>query len=229
MSRATPKTSGDSKVFVKLAQQTDEFEAYQHPHAPRIAVLADELGKWFGLASKDRQSLRVAALLHDVGEGTMQRDYLQRGTVLSDEERLDLARHPVLGEQEAANAGADRAAQLIVRWHHEWWNGGGYPDALRREEIPLAARILRVADSYAAVTDARPHRKPMNEADARRHLADWAGLEFDPQVVSAFLTLESLPELASFAEPERRWEEPVPTVESEAPPPELLLQPTVES
>jgi len=105
----------------------------------------------------------------------------------------------VLGEREASRVGADRAAQLLVRWHQEWWNGAGYPDALRREEIPLAARILRLADSYAALTDARPFRPAMTEAAARTELVDRAGIEFDPSVVSMFLSLERFPELESFA------------------------------
>jgi len=129
----------------------------------------------------------------------MNRDYIRRAAPLTFDERLDLARHPVIGEQEAARAGADRGAQLLVRWHHEWWNGAGYPDALRREQIPLAARILRVADVYAALTDARPFRPALTEEGARRHLAEWAGLEFDPNIVRAFLSLSNLPVLRSYA------------------------------
>ena len=129
----------------------------------------------------------------------MERDYIKRSGSLTDEERLDLARHPIIGESEVASVGADRAAQLIIRWHHEWWNGGGYPDALRRQEIPLAARILRVADSYASITDARPFRPAMSEREARQHMADWAGIEFDPKSVRALLSLGPLKELESFA------------------------------
>src|SRR5262249_30653305 len=141
----------ESDIFRKLAAKADDFEGYQHPHAERIARIADELGKIFNLAAKDRQSLRAAALLHDLGESSMNRDYIKRAGSLNGEERLDLARHPIIGEREAALVGADRATQLLVRWHHEWWNGTGYPDAMRREQIPLAARILRIADSYAAI------------------------------------------------------------------------------
>jgi HD-GYP domain-containing protein (c-di-GMP phosphodiesterase class II) len=108
----------------------------------------------------------------------------------------------VIGEREASRAGADRAAQLLIRWHHEWWNGAGYPDALRREEIPLAARILRVADSYAALTDARPYRAAFTEERARRELADRAGIEFDPAVAHMLLSIDPLPEMASFAKTE---------------------------
>ena len=97
----------------------------------------------------------------------------------------------------------DRGAQLLVRWHHEWWNGCGYPDALRRNEIPLAARILRVADSYAALTDARPFRPVMTEGEARREIVQGAAIEFDPKVVSVFLSLRPMEELRSFCETRR--------------------------
>jgi response regulator RpfG family c-di-GMP phosphodiesterase len=187
------------EAFTRLAATADEFEGYAHPHAERIAALCVELARLFGLGRADRASLRLAALAHDLGEMAMKRDYIRRPAPLTFEERLDLARHPVIGEQEAARAGADRGAQLLVRWHQEWWNGTGYPDALSREQIPLAARLLRVADAYAALTDARPFRPALTEEEARRHLVEWAGLEFDPNVVRAFLTLKNLPALRSYA------------------------------
>lgn len=188
-----------SEAFTQLAASADEFEGYAHPHATRIARLADELAKLFNLARRDRLSLRVAALAHDLGEVAMKRDYIKRAGALNDEERLDLMRHPVIGEQEAAHYGADRGTQLLVRWHQEWWNGSGYPDALRREQIPLGARILRVADAYASLTDARPFRPARTIEEARKHLTEWAGLEFDPRVVRAFLSLAEMPELDSYA------------------------------
>ncbi|HZN01196.1 MAG TPA: HD domain-containing phosphohydrolase [Pyrinomonadaceae bacterium] len=188
-----------AEAFIQLARTTDKFERYENPHAQRIAAIADEIATSFHLARHDRGSLYAAALLHDLGEVAMERDYIQAKGALSSEERLDLARHPVIGEREASRVGADRAAQLLVRWHHEWWNGAGYPDALRREEIPLTARILRVADSYAALTDARPFRPALTEEAAKRELIDRAGIEFDPGVVSIFLSLEPISEMASFA------------------------------
>jgi HD-GYP domain-containing protein (c-di-GMP phosphodiesterase class II) len=205
MSSTHPEFAENERVtaeaFTRLASAVDEFEGYAHPHAQRVARLADEVAKSFRLARADRSSLRYAALLHDIGEMAMRRDYIKRPGPLSEDERLDLTRHPVIGEQEAARMGADRGAQLLVRWHQEWWNGAGYPDALRQEQIPLAARILRVADAYAALTDARPFRPAGTVTEARKHLAQWAGLEFDPHVVRAFLALEALPELRSFAQP----------------------------
>ncbi|MBA2524798.1 MAG: HD domain-containing protein [Pyrinomonadaceae bacterium] len=189
-----------SEAFLQLAAAGDQFERYANPHAVRIAGIADEIAKLLHIGGEDRRSLRVAALLHDLGETAMERDYISRPGALTEEERTDLARHPVIGEQEASRAGANRAAQLLVRWHHEWWNGCGYPDALRGEEIPLAARILRLADSYAALTDGRPFRPPLPAAEAHQQIIEWAGIEFDPRVVSLFLSLDRLRELESFAE-----------------------------
>ena len=189
------------EVFRDLAAKADEFEDYANPHASRIAVIADHLAKSFNLGARDRFALRVAALGHDLGEEAMARDYIRRSGPLSEDERVDLARHPLLGEREAANAGAARGAQLLIRWHHEWWNGSGYPDGMRFEQIPLGARILRVADSYAALTDVRPWRKAFTEKQAREHLLEWTGLEFDPQVVRALLSLEPIKELTSYARP----------------------------
>jgi HD-GYP domain-containing protein (c-di-GMP phosphodiesterase class II) len=190
-----------SEAYLQLASAADRFERYENPHAVRIATLTDHIAQAFHMAPQDRKALRTAAHMHDLGEVAMEREYVRRAGSLTEEERLDLARHPVIGEQEAARASADRAVQLLVRWHHEWWNGCGYPDALRQNEIPLAARILRVADSYAALTDARPYRPALSEAEARQQIIERAAVEFDPSVVSVFLTLPDMEELRSFARP----------------------------
>lgn len=200
------------EAYLQLATAADQFEQYKNPHALRIAAIADRLAQAFHVGAQDRRSLRTAALMHDLGEVAMEREYLQRAGSLTDEERVDLTRHPVISEQESDRAGADRAVQLLVRWHHEWWNGAGYPDALRQNEIPLAARILRVADSYAALTDARPFRPAMSEAAAREQIIERAAIEFDPAVVTAFLAIGELDELRSFA----RTEEPAGITTDEA-------------
>ena len=185
---------------LKIAAETDKFEGYNHAHALRIAVLSDALAQKFNLGSHDRFSLRQAALFHDIGEALMDRDYIKSSRMLREEERVDMQRHPVIGEQDAAKRGLNRAVQLLIRWHHEWWNGSGYPDALEREQIPLAARILRVVDTFAALTDDRPFRAAISAADAKRILVEWAGIEFDPKIVKAFLSLDGLEELKSYAE-----------------------------
>lgn len=185
--------------LLALSAQMDAFEGYVHPHGRRIATISDALGASFHLAQQDRIFLQQAALIHDIGEMVMNREYLQVNRIFDQDERLDMQRHPVIGEQQAAKHGLSRAAQLLVRWHHEWWNGCGYPDGLEFEQIPLAARILRVADTFCALTDARPFRKALSEAEARKYMAEWAGIEFDPLVVKAFLGLDAASELRSYA------------------------------
>jgi len=193
MDKANEDRSGFDERLLELTARIDEFEGYGHAHALRIAEIADRIGRIFNMAAHDRFFMQQAALLHDLGEMEMGREYIKERRALTSDERLDLQRHPVIGEQAVAKRGYPRGVQLLVRWHHEWWNGAGYPDALEGDQIPLAARILRVADAYAALTDDRPRRSAMSEEESRRHLAEWAGLEFDPAVVKAFLDLPAQP------------------------------------
>jgi HD-GYP domain-containing protein (c-di-GMP phosphodiesterase class II) len=200
--------------LLKMAAVIDEFEGYAHPHAVRLAALGDAVAEKFNLAPKDRSFIRQAALVHDIGEVMMNREYIKSARSLTAAERLDLMRHPVIGEQEAAKRGLSRAVQLLVRWHHEWWDGSGYPDTIDRHEIPLGARILRVADTYSALTDSRPYSTALTAAEARSYLQQWAGIEFDPEVVRIFLSLSGVAELNSFAQTqpiqsEERSAEPV--------------------
>lgn len=180
------RTENDGKLL-RISAEIDEFEGYNSPHGKRIAAIADALGVAFNLASRDRFFMQQAALLHDIGEMTMNREYIKAARELTDNEEFDLQRHPVIGEQEISKLGLPRGVQLIVRWHHEWWNGSGYPDGIEAEQIPLAARILRVSDTYAALTAARPYRAARTAEEAKTYLIEWAGIEFDPMVVKAFL------------------------------------------
>ena len=185
--------AGPIRPEEKLIEQSariDEFEGYARPHGARIAAICEALASHFNLASDDRSFLMQAAYLHDIGEIVMQRDYISAYRGLSDEEKLDMQRHPVIGGQEIAKLGLPRGIQLLVRWHHEWWNGLGYPDGLEGEQIPLAARILRVADTYASLTGTRPFRGAIVMDEARKFVVEWAGIEFDPLVAKALLSLQ---------------------------------------
>jgi putative nucleotidyltransferase with HDIG domain len=187
-----------NEPLAKITAEIDAFEGYMHDHGKRIATLSEAIAEKFNFAPHDRFALRQAALVHDIGEIMMNREYIGTRRILREEERIDMQRHTVIGEQETAKRGLSRAVQLLVRWHHEWWNGTGYPDALEREQIPLAARILRVADSYSALTDTRPYSLAISSKEAKRYLVEWSGIEFDPKVVKVFLALEGLPELESY-------------------------------
>lgn len=189
----SPET--DDKI-AQISAQIDAFAGYTSPHGQRIALICDQVAAAFNLAPSDRFFLRQAALLHDIGEMRMNREYIHSARVLTDSERIDLQRHPVIGEQETAKLDLPRGVQLIVRWHHEWWNGSGYPDGLEAEQTPLAARILRVADTYAALTSPRPHRGGISSDDAKKYLIEWSGIEFDPAVIKAFLPV-AMPERAN--------------------------------
>ncbi|HKX28016.1 MAG TPA: HD domain-containing phosphohydrolase [Blastocatellia bacterium] len=169
--------------LLKIAVEIDRIEGYSEPHAIMIARLAETLGAQMGLHGGDLIALKFAALVHDIGERVMKRNYLLRPGPLSLEETLDLWRHPILGEQAAGELRLSRQSQLLIRWHHEWWNGLGYPDGLSGEAIPVGARVLRVADSFCALVSNRPHRLRFDASEAEQMIADLAGIEFDPQVV----------------------------------------------
>ncbi len=176
----------DEKIL-RASSEMDVFEGYVETHAQRIASLAESIAVMLNVEPHDRSILQQAILIHDIGEVQMGREYIAAARPLTNEERIDLHRHPVIGEQAAAKMELSRAVQLIVRWHHEWWCGAGYPDALTGEEIPLAARILRVADTYAALVTPRPFRPAISQEEARKYMVEWAGIEFDPAVIKAFL------------------------------------------
>ncbi|MEP6849326.1 MAG: HD domain-containing phosphohydrolase [Acidobacteriota bacterium] len=175
-----------------LSTRMDAVEGYTRPHGARVAAIADEIAAVFNLAVHDRLVLRQAALVHDIGEVVMDRSYLKENRILTAEEYIDMQRHPVIGEQQCAKEGLTRGVQLLVRWHHEWWNGGGYPDGLEGEQIPLAARILRAADTFSAITGERPFRKAIAPPDTKRYLIEWAGIEFDPRVIKALISIDKL-------------------------------------
>ncbi len=175
--------------LLKIAVETDRVEGYSEPHAIAIARMAEKIGAMMGLHGIDLTALKFAALAHDLGERAMKRNYLLRPGQLRWEETLDLWRHPILGEQAAGELKLSRQSQLLIRWHHEWWNGQGYPDGLAGETIPVGARILRAVDSYFALASDRPHRSRFDRLEAEQVIADLAGIEFDPWIAKLLLAI----------------------------------------
>jgi hypothetical protein len=185
----TAKTKTSVEITTRVAERIDNFERYSHPHSSLMADLGARLGRRFGLIEEDIIAISDAARLHDIGLFAMAPSYLATPGPLSVEDRIDLWRHPIIGEQQMARRNANRHAQLLVRWHHERWNGSGYPDMLSFEDIPIGARILRVVELYSALTSDRPYRLALAEEQAREALRSSAGLECDPIVVGAALAL----------------------------------------
>ena len=173
--------------LIQLATETDRIEGYDQPHATAIAQLTNVLAREFEMHGPDLTALLFAALGHDLGVRKWKRAYLLRSGPLTWEETLDMWRHPILGEQQAAELHLPRHTQLLIRWHHEWWNGQGYPDGLAELAIPLGARILRVADTYCSLTAPRPYREALDPLEAEQIVADQAGIELDPTVVEVLL------------------------------------------
>jgi HD domain len=185
----TAKGKTREEVINRLAERIDSFEKYNQPHSRLMAELATRLARRFGLSSSDVDAIGEAAMLHDIGLYAMSPAYHSNSRPLSFEARLDLWRHPVIGEQQMAKRDAGRHAQLLVRWHHEWWNGSGYPDMLAFEDIPIGGRILRAAELYAALISDRPYRLALNDEQVIEALTSSAGIECDPYVIKALLAL----------------------------------------
>lgn len=185
----TAKGKTREETINRLADRIDNFEKYTRPHSRLMAELAKLLARRFGLATPDIDAIAEAAMLHDIGLYTMAPGYYTLPQPLSFEARLDLWRHPVIGEQQMAKRDSTRHAQLLVRWHHEWWNGSGYPDMLAFEDIPVGARILRAVELCAALLSDRPYRAAQNEQQVVEALTSSAGMECDPYVVKALLSL----------------------------------------
>ncbi len=179
----------EAESFASLAERIDAFEKYTHPHARAMCEVAERLAQRLGLPQSDAKAIGDAAMLHDIGLYVMNATYTAQPRPLTFEERMDVWRHPVIGEQQMAQRGTTRQAQLLVRWHQEWWNGTGYPDGLSFEDIPIGARILRAVDLFSALISNRPYRPAFDDEQVIEVLQAAAGVECDPYVIAALLEL----------------------------------------
>jgi HD-GYP domain-containing protein (c-di-GMP phosphodiesterase class II) len=170
-----------------LAGAVDAKDPFTAGHSLRVQVIAKELGAELACSEDDLEALEWGGLLHDIGKiGVPDAVLLKQGDLTRDE-RITMNAHPVKGE-EIIRPVAKLAPELpVIRHHHEWYNGSGYPDGLVGEDIPWLARILHVADSFEAMTAARPYRMtPLPQEVALNELRKWSGIQFDPKVVAAF-------------------------------------------
>jgi HD-GYP domain-containing protein (c-di-GMP phosphodiesterase class II) len=180
------KRSHDSLLQV-LAAALDLRDQATKGHSLRLARLALAIGEELGFSDEELSHLEQAAMIHDMTKLELPKAILDKAGPLTDNEWLKIQRHPELGYQMVRNAPFLQEAGQIILYHHERYDGGGYPHGLRGEEIPLAARVFALADVYGAMTSDRPYRKAVSHAGAVREIEGNAGTQFDPRVVEAFL------------------------------------------
>jgi putative nucleotidyltransferase with HDIG domain len=171
-------------AFVKAVEARD---LYTRQHSSRVTGISLILGKKLGCTREELDILNFAGHLHDIGKIGIRDDILLKPGRLTPEEFEKIKEHPVIGANILEHLGLWEKEKLIIRYHHERFDGTGYPDGLRLEEIPFLARILSVADVYDAMASDRAYRKKMEENSIIKIIKEGAGTQFDPVIVAVFL------------------------------------------
>ncbi len=170
-----------------LATAIDAKDQTTHCHVRRVQIYAAGMGKLFNLSDKEIEALKAGALLHDIGKLAVPDHILNKPGRLTAAEFEKMKIHTTVGAEILKRVDFPYPVVPIVRHHHEQWDGKGYPDALRGEEIPITARILAVVDCFDSVREDRPYRRGMTREEASALLLRGSGKHFDPQVVELFL------------------------------------------
>jgi len=171
-----------------LAEAVDKRDPFTSKHSQNVRMISVDIGREMRVSAADLEALEWGGLLHDVGKIGVPDNILLKQDRLTREERMVMNAHPVLGAEIIAPVSRLAAELPIIRHHHEWYNGSGYPDRLMGDEIPRLARILHCADAFEAMTAARPYRMtPLTSEQALAELRKFAGIQFDPEVVDAFV------------------------------------------
>ncbi len=174
---------GSMRAFVAAI---DAKDPYTRGHSERVAAYSRVITKHLGLPESEQHRIWVGALLHDVGKIGIEDKILTKGGVLTDEEYEQMKLHPVIGAEIMSRIEQLKAMIPAIRWHHEAWDGSGYPDGLEGEKIPLSARIVGIADTFDAITTNRPYQKAYESAFAVETIHKLSGKRFDVRVVEAF-------------------------------------------
>jgi len=170
------------EVIVGAIEAKDE---YTRGHSRRVAELSDMIGAILKFDSSRLWKLHIAATLHDVGKIGVYNTSLRKESRLDDREYLQLKEHPEIGERILRNVDQFFDIAQVVRWHHERYDGKGYPDGLRGDEIPIESAIMCVADAFDAITTKRTYNKPRTVEQAIEEIMEHSGTQFNPRVVDA--------------------------------------------
>jgi response regulator RpfG family c-di-GMP phosphodiesterase len=169
-----------------LTAALETRDSETHGHSERVVTYSLRLGREYGLSSEAMKSLEFGSLLHDIGKIGVPDSILRKPAKLTEEEWVRMREHPLHGQQILHGIEFLEGAARVVAQHHEKWDGTGYPLGLRNEEIDINARIFAVADAFDAITSDRVYRRGKPCEAAAQEVDDWAGRQFDPNVVEAF-------------------------------------------
>lgn len=172
-----------------LASTIDAKDSYTNGHSTRVAEYSVMIAKRMGYSGEKLEHLQYAALLHDIGKIGVPREIINKPSKLTDEEYEIIKTHPVIGSNILNEISEIPDISIGARWHHERYDGKGYPDKLKGEEIPEIARIIGVADAYDAMTSKRSYRGVLSQEIVRREVEKGKGTQFDPQIADIMLTL----------------------------------------
>ncbi len=179
--------AAQQEVIAGLAEALLERDRYTGEHSESVVELVDSVARGLGLDATECAQIRAAALLHDIGKVAIPDDILNKEGALDDDEWKVMREHPAIGERILRAVPGMGSVARIVRHEHERWDGGGYPDGLAAEAIPIGSRVILACDAYHAMTSDRPYRKAMPHAEAVRELSDCAGRQFDPEVTKQLI------------------------------------------
>jgi len=188
-------------AITSLVYALEAKDRYTSGHSQRVADISVAIATELGLSKPEIEKIRLAGLIHDIGKIGVRESVLTKPGKVSPEEYKHILSHSEIGEHILTPIVEDESILKAVRHHHERYDGTGYPDGIAGEEIPLAARILAVADSYDAIISGRPYRPAGSIQSALEEIKRHKGSQFDPKVVSAFLRVRKLSGLVKVAVP----------------------------
>lgn len=172
-----------------LAAAIDARDHYTLGHSTRVARLSMELGEKIGLSKEELEELEIACLFHDVGKIKIPDSILLKEEELEEQEMAEMRRHPEYGAEILTKAPSLLKYIPVVRHHHEWYDGSGYPDGLQGDEIPVAAAITSLADAFDAMISDRPYRSGLSREEALRKIQELSGRQFFPDLVRIFVKM----------------------------------------
>ncbi|MGI8929407.1 MAG: HD-GYP domain-containing protein [Candidatus Limnocylindrales bacterium] len=187
-----------------LAEAVDKRDPFTSKHSQRVRTISVDIGRQMRVSAGELEALEWGGLLHDVGKIGVPDSILLKQGKLTREERITMNAHPVLGAQIIGPVDRLAPELPVIRHHHEWYNGSGYPDRLMGDEIPKLARILHVADAFEAMTADRPYRKALSNEQALAELRKFAGVQFDPEIVDAFVKTTWAQDVRDAGDPDLR-------------------------